>query len=199
MSENNGNSYKPYIPADKVVPELTVTSIILGILLAVVFGAANAYLGLRVGMTISASIPAAVLSMGVIRFILRKDSILENNMVQTIGSAGESLSAGIMCGGIIRWIVDRKTKKDETLGKEATERGTLFTSGLIAGEGLMGILLAVFAVVGWNVDLSNKFSLGQVGSLIIWVALLAYLLYICLGKNGFKKNKGDVKYGAKDE
>ena len=94
MSENKGAAYKPFIPADKVVPEITVTSILLGILLAVVFGAANAYLGLRVGMTISASIPAAVLSMGVIRFILRKDSILENNMVQTIGSAGESLAAG---------------------------------------------------------------------------------------------------------
>lgn len=110
-----------------------------------------------------------------------------------------SLSAGIMCGGIIRWIVDRKTKKDETLGKEATERGTLFTSGLIAGEGLMGILLAIFAVVGWNIDLSGKFSLGQIGALVIWVALLAYLLYICLGKDGFRKNKGDVKYEAKDE
>ncbi len=94
MSENKGAAYKPFVPADKVVPEITVTSIILGIILAVVFGAANAYLGLRVGMTISASIPAAVLSMGVIRFILRKDSILENNMVQTIGSAGESLAAG---------------------------------------------------------------------------------------------------------
>lgn len=58
------------------------------------FGGANAYLGLRVGMTVSASIPAAVLSMGIIRMILRKDSILENNMVQTIGSAGESVAAG---------------------------------------------------------------------------------------------------------
>ena len=86
--------FQPYIPADKVVPEFTVTSIILGIILAVVFGGANAYLGLRVGMTVSASIPAAVISMGVIRLILRKNSILENNMVQTIGSAGESLAAG---------------------------------------------------------------------------------------------------------
>lgn len=87
-------TFKPYIPADKVVPEFTATSIILGIILSVVFGAANAYLGLRVGMTVSASIPAAVISMGVIRVILRKNSILENNMVQTIGSAGESLAAG---------------------------------------------------------------------------------------------------------
>lgn len=74
--------------------EFTGTSIIVGVILAVLFGGANAYLGLRVGMTVSASIPAAVISMGIIRKILRKDSILENNMVQTIGSAGESLAAG---------------------------------------------------------------------------------------------------------
>lgn len=86
--------FKPYIPAEKITPEFTVTSAITGILLAAVFGAANAYLGLRVGMTVSASIPAAVISMGVIRIILKKNSILENNMVQTIGSAGESLAAG---------------------------------------------------------------------------------------------------------
>ena len=91
----DGNeNFKPYIPADKVTPELTVTSVIMGIVLAIVFGAANAYLGLRVGMTVSASIPAAVISMGVIRLIMRKDSVLESNMVQTIGSAGESLAAG---------------------------------------------------------------------------------------------------------
>ena len=91
---DNKNDFKPYIPADKIVPEFTVTSVLIGCLLAIVFGAANAYLGLLVGMTVSASIPAAVLSMGIIRFILRRDSILENNMVQTIGSAGESLAAG---------------------------------------------------------------------------------------------------------
>lgn len=86
--------YKPYIPAERVLPELTPLSVILGIVLAVVFGGANAYLGLRVGMTVSASIPAAVISMGIIRILLRRDSILENNIVQTIGSAGESLAAG---------------------------------------------------------------------------------------------------------
>ena len=86
--------FQPYIPASKVTPELTVTSIIMGILLSVIFGAANAYLGLRVGMTVSASIPAAVIAMGVIRVVMRKNSILESNLVQTIGSAGESLAAG---------------------------------------------------------------------------------------------------------
>ena len=88
------NEFKPYIPAEKITPELTATSVIMGILLAVIFGAANAYLGLRVGMTVSASIPAAVIAMGVIRVIMRKNSILESNIVQTVGSAGESLAAG---------------------------------------------------------------------------------------------------------
>ncbi len=93
MATDNAE-FKPYIPANKITTELTVTSIITGIILAIVFGAANAYLGLRVGMTISASIPAAVIAMGVTRIILKKNSILESNMVQTIGSAGESLAAG---------------------------------------------------------------------------------------------------------
>ena len=87
-------AFKPYIPADRIVPECTLVSVCTGIALAVVFGAANAYLGLRVGMTVSASIPAAVISMGVIRILMKRDSILENNLVQTIGSAGESLAAG---------------------------------------------------------------------------------------------------------
>ncbi len=85
---NENKEFKPYIPADKVTPELTAVSVIIGVLLAVVFGAANAYLGLRVGLTVSASIPAAVISMGVIRVLMRRNSILESNIVQTIGSAG---------------------------------------------------------------------------------------------------------------
>ena len=90
----NKNEFKPYIPAEKITPELTATSVVIGILLAVIFGAANAYLGLRVGMTVSASIPAAVISMGVIRIIMKKNSVLESNIVQTGGSAGESVAAG---------------------------------------------------------------------------------------------------------
>ena len=76
----NNKEFKPYVPAEKVTPEMTVTSVIMGMILAVVFGAANAYLGLRVGMTVSASIPAAVISMGVIRVIMKKNSILESNL-----------------------------------------------------------------------------------------------------------------------
>ena len=106
------NDFKPYVPAEKITPEFTVTSITLGIILAVVFGAANAYLGLRVGMTISASIPAAVISMGVIRVIMKKDSILESNIVQTVGSAGESLAAGAIftLPALFLWAAEGKMK-----------------------------------------------------------------------------------------
>ena len=109
----NKNEFKPYVPAEKITPEITVTSIIMGILLAVVFGAANAYLGLRVGMTVSASIPAAVIAMGVIRVIMRKNSILESNIVQTIGSAGESLAAGAIftLPALFLWAAEGKVDK----------------------------------------------------------------------------------------
>ena len=76
--------------------ELSVASVIIGILISTLFGAANAYLGLKVGLTISASIPAAVMSLGIMRVILRRSSLLESNMVQTIGSAGESVAAGVI-------------------------------------------------------------------------------------------------------
>ncbi len=110
--QSEKEEFKPFISADKNLPELTPVSIILGVLLAILFGAANAYLGLRVGLTISASIPAAVISMGICRAILRRDNILENNMVQTIGSAGESLAAGAIftMPAIFMWAKEGATK-----------------------------------------------------------------------------------------
>lgn len=109
----NQKDFKPYIPADKVTPEITATSIITGLILAIVFGAANAYLGLRVGMTVSASIPAAVISLSVLRVILKKNSILESNLVQTIGSAGESVAAGAIftLPALFLWTKDGVTEK----------------------------------------------------------------------------------------
>lgn len=110
---NENKEFKPYIPAEKVTAEMTVTSVIMGVILAIVFGAANAYLGLRVGMTVSASIPAAVISMGVIRVIMKKNSILESNLVQTIGSAGESLAAGAIftMPALFLWAEEGLTEK----------------------------------------------------------------------------------------
>ena len=134
MKENK-NDFNPYIPADQVVPEFTVTALILGILLAVIFGAANAYLGLRVGMTVSASIPAAVLSMGIIRIILRKNSILENNLVQTIGSAGESVAAGAIftLPALFLWAKEGKIDSPSIL--------TIFLVALVGG--ILGICFMV--------------------------------------------------------
>ncbi|MCQ6266680.1 oligopeptide transporter, OPT family [Fictibacillus sp. WQ 8-8] len=97
MMNNNqekSSSFIPYVPSSRSLPELTMVAIIFGIILAIVFGAANAYLGLKVGLTVSASIPAAVISMGVLRGIFRRDSILENNIVQTMTTAGEAIGAG---------------------------------------------------------------------------------------------------------
>ncbi len=96
MKNQDQSEFKPYVPAEKKTPEMTVTALVIGILLAVVFGAANAYLGLRVGMTVSASIPAAVISLAVTRVLLKRNSVLESNLVQTIGSAGESLAGGVI-------------------------------------------------------------------------------------------------------
>ena len=96
MKNNDQSEFTPYVPAEKKLPEMTVTSLVIGILLAIVFGAANAYLGLRVGMTVSASIPAAVISLAVTRVLLKRNSVLESNLVQTIGSAGESVAGGVI-------------------------------------------------------------------------------------------------------
>ncbi|MCZ6598910.1 MAG: oligopeptide transporter, OPT family, partial [Planctomycetota bacterium] len=76
--------------------EITFRAIVLGVVLGLVMGVANVYLGLTAGMTVSASIPAAVVSMGILRGLFRTGTILENNIVQTIASAGESLAAGII-------------------------------------------------------------------------------------------------------
>ena len=132
---DNKNEFKPYVPAEKVTAEFTVTSIVIGIILAVVFGAANAYLGLRVGMTVSASIPAAVIAMGVIRIVMRRNSVLESNMVQTIGSAGESLAAGAIftLPALFLWAAEGKM-----------ENPSLIEITLIA---LIGGLLGVFFMI----------------------------------------------------
>ncbi len=78
---------KPYIPPEKSLPEITIKAIILGVILAIVLGAANVYLGLYAGMTVCASIPAAVISMAVLRGGKLRANILENNIVQTAASS----------------------------------------------------------------------------------------------------------------
>ena len=90
------NEIRPYIPASQTMPEFTLLAVSLGLLLSLVMCAANIFVGLKAGMTVSAAIPASVISMGVLRGLLRRGTILENNIVHTIASSGESLAAGII-------------------------------------------------------------------------------------------------------
>jgi putative OPT family oligopeptide transporter len=88
--------FKPVVASEKKVAEFTFRALFLGVLLGLVFGIGNAYLGLKVGTTVSASIPAAVMSMAILRALFKKVTILENNLVQTIASVGEGLAAGVI-------------------------------------------------------------------------------------------------------
>src|SRR5215467_3912906 len=87
-------TFKPYVPDEQVLPEFTLKAIVLGAIFGIIFGAATVYLALKAGLTVSASIPIAVLAIAVFKRIGRS-TILENNIVQTIGSAGESLASGV--------------------------------------------------------------------------------------------------------
>lgn len=133
--EKEKEEFKPFVPAEKQMKEFSITAVIVGVLLAVVFGAANAYLGLRVGMTVSASIPAAVVSMGILRGLLRRNSILESNLVQTIGSAGESLAAGAIftLPALFLWAEE---------GKAETPDLFTITAPALCG-GVLGVLFMV--------------------------------------------------------
>ncbi len=92
---NTSGAFSPYVDSNTSIPEFTLKALLSGTILGIIFGAANAYLGLRVGLTVSASIPVAVMSVAIFR-VLGGSTVLENNMVQTIGSAGESLAAGVI-------------------------------------------------------------------------------------------------------
>src|SRR5881392_3446628 len=92
-------TFRPYIPAGAALPELTVLPLIMGTVLGMIFGASSLYLVLKTGLTVSASIPVAVISITLFRALsklgLRNANILENNIVQTAGSAGESIAFGV--------------------------------------------------------------------------------------------------------
>ena len=97
---NGGETFAPYVPAGEHMPEFTFSALVLGTCLGLIFAASSLYLVLKVGMTVSASIPVAVLAITLFRglskaFGFRRATILENNIVQTSGSAGESIAFGV--------------------------------------------------------------------------------------------------------
>lgn len=92
----DGKDYVPFIPADKAMPEITIVSMVMGIIFAMLFAAANTYLGLKVGMTIAAGIPASVLATGILKGLFKRNNVLEANMIQAIAAMGEALAGGII-------------------------------------------------------------------------------------------------------
>jgi putative OPT family oligopeptide transporter len=157
-------AFKPYIPDDARIPELTLRAVALGAFLGLIFGASSVYLALRVGLTVSASVPIAVLSITIFRAFSRRlggqASILENTVVQTTGSAGESIAAGVaftlpalvllgfemdwtrtlllsLCGGILgvlMMIPLRRYLIVKEHGRLTYPEGTAAAEVLVAGE-----------------------------------------------------------------
>src|SRR5499433_1037131 len=181
--------FKPYVPDEKVVPEITIKAIILGALFGILFGAATVYLALRAGVTVSASVPIAVLSIAVFKKI-GKSTILENNIVQTIGSAGESVAAGVVFTvpaliflsgggdyfqyvqitvlaifggtlGVLFMVPLRRALIVKEHGKLPYPEGTACADVLIAGERGGNLAKMVFAGVGSS--LLYKFLYGVLG------------------------------------
>ena len=88
----DSSQFKPFVPAQSELPELTIKAVVLGVIMAILLGAANAYLGMKAGLTVAATFPAAVVAMAALR--LFRGSILEENVARTTASVGEALVAG---------------------------------------------------------------------------------------------------------
>lgn len=141
MSDPVGaDDFKPYIPAEQTIPEFTAKAVLIGALFGLIFGAATVYLALKAGLTVSASIPIAVLSISLLKK-LGGSTILENNMVQTIGSAGESIAAGVVftLPGFLFLSTDPITKL--SVGAPFFSYWTIFTLALLGG--VLGTLMMV--------------------------------------------------------
>ncbi|MFP4499007.1 MAG: OPT family oligopeptide transporter, partial [Vulcanimicrobiota bacterium] len=131
-----GEEYEPYVSSSSKMDEMTPLTLILGVVMAALFGVAMVYVGLKIGMTISASVPAAVISMGILKGIFKKGTILENNLVQTIASAGESLAAGVIFTIPAAFLWPEFAQTADTF--------SLFRLFMIAGiGGVLGILLMI--------------------------------------------------------
>jgi len=132
--------HKPYVPDEARVPEFTPKAIAVGAFFGLVFGASTVYLALKAGLTVSASIPIAVLSISLLKK-LGGSTILENNIVQTIGSAGESIAAGVVftLPGFLFLAVDPSTR--QSVGASYFSYWTIFTLALLGG--MLGVLMMV--------------------------------------------------------
>src|SRR3982751_4147737 len=182
-------AHQPFVPASETIPEFTWPTVLTGAVLGIIFGASSLYLVLKVGLTVSASVPIAVLSITLFRafskaFKVRKATILENNIVQTAGSAGESIAFGVgvtmpallLLGfemdpvrvmtvsvlggilGILMMIPLRRAFIVKQHGKLVYPEGTACAEVLVAGE--RGGATAKMVFVGFGIALVHKFLSG---------------------------------------
>jgi len=187
---------EPYIPASKSLPELTVGVVILGGLLSVILGGANAYLGMFAGMTVSASVPAAVISMGILR-ALRTGNILQNNAVQTAAASGEGLASGVIFtlpAMVILGVWSRFSYVETTL--------------IAAFGGILGVLFTIPLRRALIIDQPLQFPEGVAtaevlkvgaeggGGLRVLVLSAAIGAVVKLGATGFKLWTETVKFGT---
>src|SRR3981081_3123302 len=132
--------FEPFVLSDKRIAEFTLKSVLLGAIFGLIFGASTVYLALKAGLTVSASIPIAVLSFSLLKK-LGGSTILENNIVQTIGSAGESIAAGVVftLPGFLFLATDPRTR--QSVGATYFNYWTIFTLALLGG--CIGVLMMV--------------------------------------------------------
>jgi len=184
------DTLEPYVPASKSLPELTIQAVVLGLALSVIMCAANMYVGLKAGMTVGAAIPASVISMGVLRGLLKRGTILENNVVHTIASSGESLAAGIiftvpaivllglwdnyrylettmiaMAGGILGVVMMIPLRKAMIIDQKELRfpEGVACAEVLKAGDRGGAEMMGIFTALGWGAAFK---ALQQVGGVI---------------------------------
>src|SRR4249920_1331784 len=133
-------AFKPYVSPDAAMPELTAKAIVLGMLFGVIFGAATVYLALKAGLTVSASIPISVLAISLFKRF-GSSTILENNIVQTIGSAGESIAAGVVFTLPGFLFLSRDPVLGRSVGEPFFSYWTIFTLALLGG--ILGVLMMI--------------------------------------------------------
>ena len=187
------STFHPYVGPNVEIPEFTLRAVVIGAILGVIFGAVSVYLALRAGLTVSASIPVAVLSISIFKW-LGKSTILENNMVQTVGSAGESIAAGVvftlpaliflgfqleysrifllaLAGGLlgVLFVVPlRVPLVVKEHGSLLFPEGKACADVLISGE--KGGIQAGKVFAGAGLGLVYKFLMGERGGLSFWKA-----------------------------
>src|SRR5215475_13880647 len=189
-------SVEPYVPASKSLPELTIGVLILGGLLSVILGGANAYLGMFAGLTVSASVPAAVISMGILR-ALRTGNILQNNAAQTAAASGEGLASGVIF-----------TLPAMVILQKWTQFSYLETTLIAAFGGILGVLFTIPLRRALIIDQPLQFpegvataevlKVGAEGGGGLRVLMLSALIgaVVQVGATGVKLWAETVKFGG---